>query len=563
MMGRRQRIEAKLFYTQVDLDSRVRADHPLRQIQQTIDFQFVRAHVQPLYGRRGNPSVDPIVLMKLMLLLVLENVRSERQLMSRMPERLDWMWFCGYDWDSVIPDHSVISKARRRWGVTVFTDLFQRILDQCVQAGLVDGRTLHVDASVIKADADKATLHPALRLAARTLYERLDQPADGEPPASPGGGAASADNAAASAMGADAPVTGVSVSAAQDHPMDARVSPGADTNAQAHADDAAAADATTADAATAAAAAADAAAVDDDSAPPGAWISSTDPDARLTRKNGQTYLGYKDHRAIDDQCGIITATVTTDAATAESHVLEAALDQHRQNIGSDPHTVVTDKAYGTAKVYESMARRQITPCIPHQHYRGRHGVGIYEAKDFVYDRQRDAYLCPQGQWLHRYTTQPGRQRYRAAAGVCAACPLRQACTRARDGRRLTRHVGQDWIDWADGCYSREHRRRLRRRRMHRAEGSFAQAANNHGYKRARWRGLMGMTIQNLLIAAVQNLGKLIRARHRGPAIAAQAVQANPSTRPLAGLGAFVALARRLTTHLSRISSKTFRELQPT
>jgi transposase len=447
MMGQRQRIDGKLFYTDLSLDGRVRADNPLRKIKAAIDFDFVRSQVKHLYGVRGNPSVDPAVLMKLMLLLVLEDVRSERELMARMSERLDWMWFCGYDWDDAIPNHSVISKARRRWGVEVFGELFQRVLAQCINAGLVDGGTLHVDASVLKANADKDTLHPALRLAAEGLYGRLEQET------------------------ADSPEAAV----AQDS--------------------------------------------DTQEPPPGTLISSTDPEARVTRKNGQTVLGYKDHRVVDDRCGIITATVTTDAATAESHVINEALDQHERNVGSAPSTVVADKGYGTAAVYQSMARRDITPCIPHQNHKGGKGVGIYEASDFHYDADRDAYLCPQGQWLNRYcTTANGSWRYQAAKGICAGCPKRSLCTKAKDGRRVTRNVGQEWIDWADKCFSREHRRRLIRRRMYRAEGSFADAANNHGYKRSRWRGLAGMTIQNLLVAAAQNLRKLIRAGGKQPAM---------------------------------------------
>lgn len=443
MMGRRQRIEGKLFYTDLRLDSRVRPDNPLRQIRATIDFDFARAVVQPLYGTVGNPSVDPAVLMKLMLLSVLENIPSERELMERMPERIDWMWFCEYDWDDPIPNHSVISKARRRWGVEVFSQLFQRVLAQCMDAGLVDGRTLHVDASIIRAHADQSTLHPLLRVAGQELYARLDA--------------------------ADGPVP------ADDPPRDP---------------------------------------------PPGTWVSPTDPDARLTRKNGQPTLGYKDHRVVDDACGIITATVTTDAATAEAHVIEEALDQHEHHAGRSPRTVVADKGYGTAQVYESMAQRQITPCIPHQKHTGGHGVGIYPAGDFFYDAGRDAYRCPHGQWLERYaTTADGTRRYRAGPGVCRGCPRRAACTRARDGRRLTRCVGQEWIDWADRCCSQAHRRRMGRRRMYRAEGSFADAANHHGYKRARWRGLVGMTIQNLLIASAQNIRKLIRWRRRKPAAA--------------------------------------------
>ena len=82
---------------------------------------------------------------------------------------------------------------------------------------------------------------------------------------------------------------------------------------------------------------------------------------------------------------------------------------------------------------------------------------------------------------------------------------------------MTRCPGQEWIDWADDQFSREHRRRLLGRRRCCMEGRFADAANNHHFKRARWRGLANMRIQNLLIAACQNLRKLLKAaNHLNP-----------------------------------------------
>jgi transposase len=80
------------------------------------------------------------MILKLMLVLVLYNVRSERELMATLPERLDWLWFLGLELDSEIPDHSVLSKARRRWGVELFRSFFERIVWQCVEGGLVDGK---------------------------------------------------------------------------------------------------------------------------------------------------------------------------------------------------------------------------------------------------------------------------------------------------------------------------------------------------------------------------------------------------------------------------------------
>ena len=115
MMGV-QHPQDSLFYN-LNLEKRIRADHPLRRINQLIDFDFVYDEVKKFYGSKGNESVPPPVILKLMLLLVFYNVRSERELMDTLPERLDWLWFLGYDLDSSIPNHSVLSKARKKWGI--------------------------------------------------------------------------------------------------------------------------------------------------------------------------------------------------------------------------------------------------------------------------------------------------------------------------------------------------------------------------------------------------------------------------------------------------------------
>ncbi len=147
--------QKELFTYGVDLDRRVHADHPLRRVAAMVDFTFARAAVAHTYGGNGHESVDPAVLLKLMFLLFHENVRSERELVRRLPERLDWLWFLGYSLDEEAPDHSVLSKARTRWGGALFEELFVRTVRQCVEAGLVDGTKVHVDGSLIDADASR------------------------------------------------------------------------------------------------------------------------------------------------------------------------------------------------------------------------------------------------------------------------------------------------------------------------------------------------------------------------------------------------------------------------
>jgi transposase len=181
MMGYQPGFQSKLFYHQINLDQRIPKEHTLRKIQEQIDFDFVYGEVKDTYGNNGNVSIPPPVILKMMLLLILYNVRSERELMETIPLRLDWLWFLGYDIDSEVPDHSVLSKARARWGVEVFRRFFERIVWQCVEAGLVDGSKIFVDSSLVDADAsnnsviDTRSLKVQLQEGYKKLEARLEE----------------------------------------------------------------------------------------------------------------------------------------------------------------------------------------------------------------------------------------------------------------------------------------------------------------------------------------------------------------------------------------------------
>ena len=181
MMGRQPPPQDNLFNYGVSLDKRVRANHPLRKIEDVLDLEFTYEKLKDCYGYNGQVSVPPPVILKLMLLLVFYNVRSERELMATVPERMDWLWFLGFTLETPMPDHSVLSKARRRWGVEVFQELFERVVLQCAEAGLIDGKKIFVDSSLIDADAsnnsivDTHSLRRHLNKSYRELERRLDE----------------------------------------------------------------------------------------------------------------------------------------------------------------------------------------------------------------------------------------------------------------------------------------------------------------------------------------------------------------------------------------------------
>lgn len=456
MMGQTRQRDPKLFYTSFSLDERIGVDNRYRRLSEVLDFSFLRQMVAEYYGKKGHVSEDPIVIMKLMLILFLENIPSERELMRRLPERLDWLWFCEFDLDSVLPNHSVPSKARRRWGLEVFEEFFQVVLTQCMEAGLVDGQTVHLDSSLIQGDVSVDSLKPAFAVLARQTFQRLEdacpRPKDQAPDSSV----------------ADVP----ELSDQPDHAV---------ASAPINAKD---------------------------------RLSSTDPQARCRKKRSQKVIGYQEHRVTDDAYGIITASETTDASIHEGRTLGMMLDQHKANTDSSPVHAVADKAYGTVENYQYLQEQQITPCIPHKEHAAKNKKAYPKSK-FMYIADSDYYVCPVGEILRCTSNEPNQQGqliYHAKASVCRSCEQCEACfggQKGVQGKRISRHCGQEYVDWADTCLSKAQRRQLLGRRKSVVEGSFGDAATHHGFKRSRWRGWLRMKIQNRLIATLQNLRKLM------------------------------------------------------
>jgi transposase len=443
MMGE-QKSEPQLFNYAVNLEKRVRVGHPLRQVKAAIDFSFVREEVAHCYGRNGNESVAPEVILKMMFLLFFDDIKSERELMEVIAERLDYLWFLDYGLEEKIPDHSVLSKARARWGKEVFENLFVRTVAQCVEAGLVDGGKLHVDASLVDADAAKESVikgAPELIAALKRAYQATESKL--EETSTPG----------------------------NYHAINDRM------------------------------------------------MSQSDPDAALVRKgSGDSRPRYQNHRVIDDHKGVITATETTPGSIAENKKLMDLLEQHQSNTRCQAQIVVADHKYGTSENYVACQALGITTHMGDALSKAQFGrdKSIFGDEAFSHDAVSNVYRCPAGQILKPRRVHPIRRtiEYKAPTRACAACVLRAQCTRSHHGRTVQRHEKQAALDIARAQAHSLAARRDRKRRHHLMERSFADAANNHHFKRARWRRLWRQQIQDYLIAAIQNVRILLA--HQNP-----------------------------------------------
>src|SRR5688572_18083198 len=158
MMGIKERAFGPL--PAVTLDDLIPPDHFYRHLEQSLDLSFVRDLVKGTYADIGRPSIDPVVFFKLHLILFFEGLRSERQLLRVVADRLSLRWYLGYDLTEPLPDHSSLTRIRERYGLTVFRRFFEAVVEQCLAAGLVWGQELHIDATKVAANASLDSLHP-------------------------------------------------------------------------------------------------------------------------------------------------------------------------------------------------------------------------------------------------------------------------------------------------------------------------------------------------------------------------------------------------------------------
>jgi len=138
MQGKKPRQE-KLFLT-FQLSNHVPTDNFYRRLTETLNLDFLYPLTLPYYGSEGQKSIDPVVFMKLMLVGYLENLNSDRRIISTSRLRLDILYFIGYDIDEEIPWHSTLSRTRQLYGEHVFTELFKRVLKQCIGEGMLSGK---------------------------------------------------------------------------------------------------------------------------------------------------------------------------------------------------------------------------------------------------------------------------------------------------------------------------------------------------------------------------------------------------------------------------------------
>jgi transposase len=450
--------QEKMFYN-FKLSDKVPADHFLRAVNDVVDLRFVRELVADKYSNTGQRSIDPEVLFRMMLIGYFYGITSERRLAQDISVNIAYMWYLGYDIDEPTPHHSVISKARARFGKDVFEQFFNKILDQCVKAGLVRGEKVFADSTYIRADAAmkslvaRDSLEPPLQ--SKEFVEKIFN---------------------------ENPVQ-------DDEPKAAQQIPNSSTTDQEHAKP----------------------------VPKGVSnkfnISTTDPDSAVIchGKKLPLQLAYKEHFTVDSHARVITAVEVTNAAVGDEVKLPSLVERQPVPIKE----LCADTKYGTFDNYAFLLKRGILPSIPCWEGGNPSKEKRFYHTQFAYDAETDRYTCPAGCHLTRGNDQIQRDRltYRAKKRDCRHCAMKAQCIGSKMAyRKLFRHVLHNFKDIAMKHLATDHAKETLRQRKVFAEWINAESKTRHGLRRAMFRGLWKVTIQVLLTASVQNIKRLVSSR---------------------------------------------------
>ena len=340
MMGRQEGGQGQFFYA-FDLDRVVPPDHLVRQIDVVLDLSWVHKELAPSYSHTGRPSIDPVLMIRMLIVGYVFAIRSERQLCSEVQVNLAYRWFCKLGIEDKIPDHSVFCRIRheRFRESDTLRRVFEGVVARCITAGFVGGEALSSDASLIKADVDKKKRVPG------------DQPT-------------------AWPKAEEASFAVREYLAALDATHGDEKDGGEDSGGSS---------------------------IGGSRLKPPKEVSLTDPQATwVARPSMDLFFAYDANYLIDNKVGIIVDAEGTRAnRVIEIAVTQTMIDRVRCRFGLRPQRLAGDTVYGAVRLLKWLVDRKITPHIPVWDKSAR-SDGTFSRADFVFDQERDVYICPGG-----------------------------------------------------------------------------------------------------------------------------------------------------------------------
>lgn len=440
------------------LEDLVPQDHLLRLVDQYIDFTFIKKLTYHLYCHdNGRPAIDPVVLFKMLFVGYIYGIRSERRLVEEFQVNLAYRWFIGYDLDDPIPNHSTFSQNRRRRfskNAELEQEIFDQIVEQAVEHGLIDGHFLYTDSTHIKANANKRKFQPVqvkdkLMEYLKELQQDIDQQRQeiGKEP----------------------------FNRDDDDPSSGTPSQGKEHEVK---------------------------------------QSTTDPESGFMTRDGKPQgFFYLDHRTVDGCHNLIVDCHVTAANINDARPYPSRLERIWDRFNFDTWCVGVDAGYKTAYIAKFLRDHRIYGVAGYRR-KPHPNKDMFYPREFKYDAQHDIYVCPFNKVLTLKTVdRRGYRQYKTDVKHCESCPLKQRCTLSKQ-KIIHRHIWQDYVDELDAHRLTPQGKKIYKRRKETVERSFADSKEMHGLRYTRFRSLAKVRGQCLLVAACQNMKKISLVLHK-------------------------------------------------
>jgi len=430
-----------------DIEELMPKEHLLRKIDATVDFSFIYELVRGLYSeKQGRPSVDPVVLVKMVLIQHLYGIRSLRQTVKEIEVNIAYRWFLHLNLSTPIPHFATVSyNFRNRFTEEIVEAIFGQILEIAINRGFVDAEAVFIDSTHFKAAVNTKRKQKALAEKTAKIYtEQLrkevneDRKAHGK----------------------------------KEYPDDTDDPEGKMGGEKQE-----------------------------------VIQSPTDPDAGLFRKGEhKTVFAYEAHTVCDKNNFILDAEISA-GNVHDSVAFDPLYERVRAKFPEITY-ICADSAYKTPWICKRIFDDGRILSSAYKAPSGKRG--FFRPYEYVYDAYYDCVLCPENQVLRYVTTtKEGKRQFKSDPRICCGCPSRSKCTQSRECCKVVeKHIWADYLERAEDIRHSDIGKRIYALRSQTIERVFADAKEKHGMRYTQHRGIRAVTAWVKLKYTAMNLKKL-------------------------------------------------------
>ena len=443
------------------IEDYVPEDHLVRKLEEAIDWCFIYPLVTPLYSTFGRPSIDPVILFKMIFINYTFGINSMRKTCQEIKVNLAYRWFLGISLDDEVPNYSTWSQNYiRRYGDSmIFDQIFETIIDRGLSYGFINTETVYGDSTHQKASANKRKVErKQVELTKKRFEDELLEEINKD---RTDHGKKKIDHLYREEYDFDEE-TGEQILVSKKKEIKASLS---------------------------------------------------DPEAGNYHKGEHEECFAYCHQTFCDNNGFILSYVTVPGNIHDSVSFFDAYDRLIEKYDVD--NICLDAGYKTPAIAREVMKKKQKLYLPYTRLRGSKKE-ILNKKDFTYDHKSDSYICPNNERLSYSTTDnKGYRLYKSDSSKCENCPLLEKCTSSRKHQKtISAHIWQEYLDECEKTRHSDKWKRLYPRRKQTIERAFGDCKENHCLRYTRIRGLRKNSHQAAIIYSCLNLKKLSLWRSR-------------------------------------------------